>query len=393
MVEVSLGEAATFEDGFAFGLGKSRNDYPERLATGVGVDHRHPLPAWRWLVGEGSGEVHLGEDRKPPIDAAGGCVGPPLKGGTTGGRGGTWLTPRRRSRWLRRSPLERGDNNEAEGGQQEAKGGQQEAERDNRYHPLVTTVADVLASLAETIRPETAAAWDPVGLQIGDPDAKVDRMGVCHEVTEDVVSAMETAPVDLLISYHPLLFAPVNRLLEGRSPASRAVRLVRARVNVVVAHTDFDAAPGGAADSLAKAVGLANPTPFGADEDEGVPDVGRVGDYQGSLGDLVEVVTRALGSPTPRVSGNISHPVSRVAVVPGSGSDFISQAGTLAEALITGDVGHHKAVTALDAGLAVIDPGHIATERPGMASLVGMIRSLAGVEVVDLTDLDPQTWV
>ena len=167
------------------------------------------------------------------------------------------------------------------------------------------------------------------------------------------------------------------------------MRLLRAGVNVVVAHTDFDAAPGGAADSLAMAIGLANPTPFGADEDEGVPDIGRVGDYQGSLADLTDVVTRVLGSPAPRVSGNLSQPVSRVAVIPGSGSDFISQAVPLADALITGDVGHHKAVAALDAGLSVIDPGHIATERPGMTSLVAMIRSIAGIEVVDLNRSRP----
>jgi dinuclear metal center YbgI/SA1388 family protein len=257
----------------------------------------------------------------------------------------------------------------------------------------MTTVADVIASLGEIIRPETAAAWDPVGLQIGDPAATVDLIGVCHEVTEDVVAAIETTPVDLLISYHPLLFAPVNRLVDGRSPVARAVRLVRARVSVVVAHTDFDAAPGGAADSLAKAIGLTDPIPFGADEEEGLPDIGRVGGFQGSLADLSALAADALGAPSPRVSGDFSKSVSRVAVVPGSGSDFIPQAAALAGALITGDVGHHKAVSALDSGLSVIDPGHIATERPGMASLVAMIRSIASVEVVDLTHLDPQTWV
>ncbi|MEX1124243.1 MAG: Nif3-like dinuclear metal center hexameric protein [Acidimicrobiia bacterium] len=257
----------------------------------------------------------------------------------------------------------------------------------------MTTVADVLASLSETIRPETAARWDPVGLQIGDPDAEVALIGVCHEVTEDLVMDIEATPVDLLITYHPLLFAPVNRLLDGRSPVARAMRLLRAGVNVVVAHTDFDAAPGGAADSLADALGLTDPVPFGADEEEGLPDIGRVGGYRGSLGDLAELVARTLGSSSQRVSGDTSHAVSRVAVVPGSGSDLVVEASQLADALITGDVGHHKAVAALDAGLSVIDPGHIATERPGLASLVAMTRSLTGVEVVDLTHLDPQTWV
>lgn len=257
----------------------------------------------------------------------------------------------------------------------------------------MTTVADVLASLGGTIRPDAAAVWDPVGLQIGGVDAEVASIAVCHEVTEAVVDAIEEAPVDLLVTYHPVLFGLVNRLLDGRSQVARAMRLLRADVNVVVAHTDFDAAPGGAADSLAAALGLADPVPFGADDFEGLTDIGRVGGFQGTLGALADLVATVLGSSSQRVSGDPAQTMSRVAVVPGSGSGFIPEASTLADVLVTGDVGHHKAVAARDGDLSVIDPGHIATERPGLAALVAMTRTLTGMDVVDLTHLDPQTWV
>ncbi len=42
---------------------------------------------------------------------------------------------------------------------------------------------------------EGAAGWDPVGLQIGDAAASVESIAVCHEVTEGVVAALESAPV------------------------------------------------------------------------------------------------------------------------------------------------------------------------------------------------------
>ena len=80
------------------------------------------------------------------------------------------------------------------------------------------TVAAVVAALAERTRPEYAADWDPVGLQLGDPGSQADTFAVCHEVTEAVVAALETSPVDLLVTYHPLLFEPVNRIVGGRSP-------------------------------------------------------------------------------------------------------------------------------------------------------------------------------
>jgi len=49
-------------------------------------------------------------------------------------------------------------------------------------------------------------------------------------------------------------------------------------------------------------------------------------------------------------------------------------------------------VRALDQGLAVIDPGHVATERPGMVALVGLVADVVGGRVVDLTHIDPETW-
>jgi putative NIF3 family GTP cyclohydrolase 1 type 2 len=55
-------------------------------------------------------------------------------------------------------------------------------------------------------------------------------------------------------------------------------------------------------------------------------------------------------------------------------------------------VPHHRVVAARDLGLAVVDPGHVATERPGMAALVGLLAEVTGLDVIDLTVHDPQTW-
>ena len=119
--------------------------------------------------------------------------------------------------------------------------------------------------------------------------------------------------------------------------------------------------------------------------------VGRVGDLERplSLADLAALVARALGPN--RVAGDRSRRVSRVAVLPGSGRDFIGDAVAAgADVLVTGDVTHHRAAEALDRGLAVIDPGHAATETPGVARLYAAVSQL--VPAVDLTaGADPWT--
>ncbi|HKC51628.1 MAG TPA: Nif3-like dinuclear metal center hexameric protein, partial [Myxococcota bacterium] len=76
-------------------------------------------------------------------------------------------------------------------------------------------ISDILAALAARAPFERAAEWDPVGLVLGDASAQVRKVAVCHEVTEAVVAALESDPVDLLVAYHPLLFQPTNRLVAG----------------------------------------------------------------------------------------------------------------------------------------------------------------------------------
>lgn len=321
MIEVLLGEPATLEHVVTGDRRDTTEDYPKRLATGVGVDHREtgPVPGW----------------------------GPCRCGRKVHGR--------------------------------------------NTTITVVTTVADVAGALAERTRPERAASWDPVGVQLGDPESTVKTVGVCHEVTEEILSLIVADPVDLLVTYHPLLFTPTNRLVAGRSAESRALRLIRADVCLLVTHTDFDAAPGGTADTLAHVFGLLDIQPFGCDEESGLADIGRVGERDTTVGALDAMASDVFGHTGLRVTGDRQRRIGRVAVVPGSGAGFVEPAAEVADALVTGDVPHHGTVLASDLGLAVIDPGHAATERPGMTALVDLVGQIIPV-THDLTDLDPTTW-
>jgi dinuclear metal center YbgI/SA1388 family protein len=123
--------------------------------------------------------------------------------------------------------------------------------------------------------------------------------------------------------------------------------------------------------------------------------IGRIGTWSGTLESLGRLVGDRLGAEGLRVSGDRAQRLGRVAVVPGSGADFLGAARALgADAAVTGDVSHHRVVAAVDGGLAVVDPGHTPTERPGMKALVAAVKRAAGAEVgvVDLTDADPTPW-
>lgn len=358
-------------------------------------------------------------------------------------------------------------------------------------------ISDILAALAARAPFEHAAEWDPVGLVLGDPSVQARKLAVCHEVTEAVVAALESDPVDLLVAYHPLLFQPANRLVAGATPEGRALRLVRAGIALGVVHTSFDVAPGGTADALADALQLADVEGFGplygaparklvtfvpsaaADAvldaaaaagaarignythcsfrcegtgtffaGEGTapragkrgqlsrePEVrleflvppareaelvrallrahpyeepafdlfdrrgearpaGRVGRVEGevSLAEFADRVAAALPGPAARVAGDPARRVQRVAVLPGSGEDFADAARLAgADVLVTGDLRHHAVRRALDSGLALIDAGHAATERPGVERLLALVAA-QGIETVGLLDLACDPW-
>ena len=359
----------------------------------------------------------------------------------------------------------------------------------------MSTVASVLAAFDGMAPLSRAAAWDSVGLQVGDAEATVGSAAVCHDVTEAVVAELERRPADLLVSYHPLLFRPQSSFVAGPTPSGRAFRLGRAGVAVAAVHTAFDVAPGGSGDALAGALGLEDVQRFGpvpaadatkfvvfvpASEADRVaaamseagagvignytqcsfrgdgvgtfipgagaePTVGRPGrlnrepevrlemvaparlrdavieavvavhpyeepafdiyDVQSNTGlfgrsghcpgtpALAEFAARvgvALGTAV-RYAGESNRPVAVAAVAPGSGASLIEAAAGRADVLVTGDVSHHRARDALDRGLAVVDAGHVPTERPGLGALYAAVSEIVP-ETRDLARLDSHPW-
>ena len=56
--------------------------------------------------------------------------------------------------------------------------------------------------------------------------------------------------------------------------------------------------------------------------------------------------------------------IERVAICPGSGKSMIGTAiRKKAQVMITGDIGHHDGIDAVDRGIAVIDAGHYGLEH------------------------------
>ncbi len=121
--------------------------------------------------------------------------------------------------------------------------------------------------------------------------------------------------------------------------------------------------------------------------------LGRVGAVpRAALGAVAERVKKALGGAHVLVAGALDRPIERAAVCAGSGGELIGDAlAAGADLLLTGELRHHDALRAAEAGLAVICTRHSTSERAALLPLAERLaRELSGVGViVSREDRDP----
>jgi dinuclear metal center YbgI/SA1388 family protein len=124
---------------------------------------------------------------------------------------------------------------------------------------------------------------------------------------------------------------------------------------------------------------------------------GRVGVLSGStrLAEFAAGVRRELVSGPVQVVGDPDRAVRRVAVVCGAGGSFVGEAVRAgADVLLTGEARFHDYLEAQARGLALVLPGHYATERLGAGELARRIGAeFPGLDaVVSTRESDPVGW-
>jgi dinuclear metal center YbgI/SA1388 family protein len=124
---------------------------------------------------------------------------------------------------------------------------------------LVSELIRILDELAPFC---LAEPWDNCGLLVGDESAPVVRVLVALELTEAVLREAIDGRYDTILTHHPVLFAPVRRVVQSDAQARLLRDAIRAGVNLIACHTNLDSAPGGIAEIVAEAVGLNGMVPL-----------------------------------------------------------------------------------------------------------------------------------
>lgn len=223
-----------------------------------------------------------------------------------------------------------------------------------------------IMQVIEAAYPRSAALdFDNVGLLAGRAGKEVNRVYLALDATDAVIDRAIEAGADMLITHHPLIFSPMKRVTDEDFIGRRVVKLIQNDIAYYAMHTNYDVL--GMATLSEKILGIKNSQVLDVTmcEDGNEEGIGRVGDLEKpmTLEECCVYVKHKLKLGSLKVFGDMNGTVSRLAVSPGSGKSAVAPAiAKGADVLVTGDIGHHDGLDAVEQGLAVIDAGHYGTE-------------------------------
>jgi dinuclear metal center YbgI/SA1388 family protein len=262
----------------------------------------------------------------------------------------------------------------------------------------MVTVGAIAAFLDEFAPRRLAAEWDNVGLLVGDAARPAERVMTCLTVTPESVAEAVAAKADLIVTHHPLMFRPVQKLTNQTVEGRMLLDLIGAGIAVFSSHTAFDSARSGINQRLAEGLALADVGPILEDPQDIALGTGRFGFPSGTttLSNIAARVKDFLGLTGVHVVGQAQMPVRAVAVACGSAGELLDAAARAGcDCFVTGEARFHTCLEAQARGMGLIMAGHFASERFAMERLAELLVSQFPQTTVwaSRSERDPVQWM
>ncbi|MBN1795154.1 MAG: Nif3-like dinuclear metal center hexameric protein [Sedimentisphaerales bacterium] len=136
-------------------------------------------------------------------------------------------------------------------------------------------INDIQKTVERMFPPDLAQGWDNTGLLIGNANQQVKNILLTIDITSEVLNEAKRLKTDLIISYHPIIWdglkkivaepavKPQAKYLAPRSTRGIVYELIRSGISVYSLHTSLDVVQGGVNDGLAEMVGIKDAKPIG----------------------------------------------------------------------------------------------------------------------------------
>ncbi len=200
---------------------------------------------------------------------------------------------------------------------------------------------------------------DRIGIQIKTKKSNINKILLTYEITPEVVDEARMLQVDLLVSFHPLLYYPIDNISIDDRVGFLISELIKADISLVVFHTNFDAIRGGTSWLFAEKLGLKNIDILVKNEKFPEFGFGVVGEFDNYLdiNTFLDKVQGVTSSPLRWCLGK-DVKIKNVSLVAGSGISFVESALEIgADAFITADIKYHT-FHKYSGKIMLVDPGH-----------------------------------
>lgn len=207
--------------------------------------------------------------------------------------------------------------------------------------------------------------FDNVGLMVGDKNKEVKKVLLALDCTLKVIEEAKKENVELIITHHPLIFKRPSSITTDTLQGKKIIELIKNDISLYSSHTNLDSVENGLNDTIVSILGFDNFKILEKNKRDDKAGLGRIVSLNESiqLEDLISKIKKSLNINNLRVVKG-KDKVNKIAIINGSGQDFIGKAVALgADCIITGDTTYHFASDYKEMKISILDVGHFASEQ------------------------------
>ncbi|CAH2074135.1 unnamed protein product, partial [Iphiclides podalirius] len=211
-------------------------------------------------------------------------------------------------------------------------------------------------------------SWDNTGLLVQPYSPRpITKILLTNDLTEKVALEAQKHECEMIISYHPPIFAPLKSVVQSSWKERVVSFLLENRISLYSPHTSWDSVQGGVNDWLASCFPYIEVSPIvpGIDPNTGA---GRFLKLEPgmTLSDAVSRVKKLTDLKHVRLGlangKSLSDTIETVALCAGSGGSVLKSVVNC-DLFLTGEMLHHDVLDAAQRGISVILTNHSDSER------------------------------
>lgn len=261
----------------------------------------------------------------------------------------------------------------------------------------MSKVNDIIYEMEKLAPTYLKEDFDNVGLMVGDRSKNVKKVLLALDCTLKVIEEGKENNVDLIITHHPLIFRKPSSITTDTLQGRKIMELIKNDISLYSSHTNLDSVEGGLNSTIVSILGFEGGTLIETNLKNVKAGIGRVVELKEktTLEKFISNIKCKLSIDNLRVVKGANE-VSKIAIINGSGQDFIGKAVAMgANCIITGDTTYHFASDYKEMGISIIDIGHFASEQMVFLKVMNNLRDkFENVEfLISKVEEDPYTFI